>query len=300
MRRLLWIGAFLLVSAPTASAQYYFDYPKYARFETGVFVFGGQALNNGRTNYSDSWHDRLLVSVFEKTIITQKSSLGGGAGLFFGFFFNRTLGAELLLESSASPLKTTAEMSASWMWADYRNVKHSATWLGTGRLSTTRISFNLVNRFPGRFRDLTFSGGVTAFRHAFTADSWFGFGVSKLSEDGQFQLMDILKVGLRLPKTAWWALGIDFGIGYTHKLSERIGIKAEIRGFMCPAKTVSWTFVEGLYDGEFYGQMRDEPFGKDSVAFVTKARTLSGFAVKPSSVRLGLGLTWSSAPVVEY
>ena len=300
MRRLLVLGAFLLLSASAASAQYYFDYPKFARFEAGVFIFGGQALNNGRTDYADSWHDRLLVSVFERTIITQKSSLGGGAGLFFAFFFNRTLGAELLLESSGSPLKTAAEMSASWMWADNRQVRHSAAWPGTGRLSTTRISFNLVTRIPGRFRDLTFSGGVTVFRNAYTADSWFGFGVSKLSEDGSLQLMDILKVGLSVPKTAWGALGVDFGIGYTHKLSERIGIKAEIRGFLCPTRTVSWTFVEGLYDGEFYGQIRNEPFGDDSVAFVTKAQTLSRFTVKPSSVRLGIGLTWSSAPVVEY
>jgi hypothetical protein len=121
-----------------------------------------------------------------------------------------------------------------------------------------------------------------------------------MSEDGEYQLMDMLKVGLRVPKTSWWAAGADFGFGWTHKLSDRLGLKIELRGFFCPAKVLTWAFVQGKYDGVFYGQIVGEPFGEDSVAFVTKARTLSSFDVKPSSLRLGVGLTWVSAPVVEY
>ena len=67
--------------------------------------------------------------------------------------------------------------------------------------------------------------------------------------------MDILKVGLRVPKTSWWALGVDFGIGYTHKLSERIGIKAEIRG----ASEKEWKLIKD--------KVRERQVSWDSTAF---------------------------------
>jgi hypothetical protein len=300
MKRAICFFLLLLAAAGTAAAQYYFDYPKYSRFEAGIFAFGWRPMNSGPTTYADSWHDRLLLSVYESTLISQKTSIGAGAGASFGLFFNRTLGTEVLVETSASDLKTTAGMSAFWTWADRRFIQQDAAWPGTGRLKTTKIALNIVNRFSNLRRAWTVSGGLTAFRNTFSAESWFGFGVSKMSDDGQFQLMDILKVGLRVPETRWWALGADLGAGLTLKLSERLGLKLEVRGFYCPLKGVSWSFVQGRYDGVFYGQILGEPFGEDSVEFVTNAGTLSTFDVKPSSFRLGIGLTWSSVPIVEY
>lgn len=300
MRRFVCFGLLILGFAAAASAQYYFDYPKYSRFEAGAFVFGWRSMDNGQTKYTDSWHDRLLVSVYEQTLISSTPSLGAGAGLSFSLYLNKSLGIELLLETSASGLKTTADMYAAWTWADNRMIRHTVSWPGTGRFSSTRISVNAVNRFSNLRRDWSISGGLTAFRNGFSSDSWFGFGVSKLSEDGQTQLMDMLKVGLRVPKTSWWALGFDLGLGYKHKISERVGLKAEVRVFFCPAKTVSWSFVQGTYDGVFYGQIVDESFGSDSVDFVTGAGTLSAFTIKPSYLRIGFGVSWSSTPVVDY
>jgi hypothetical protein len=291
----------LFLAATTAvSAQYYFDYPKFARFEAGLYAFGWLPLNPGATAYADSWYDRLLISVYENTRISQTAAVGGGAGASFSLFFNRTVGIELLAEAATAKLTTTADMTAGWTWADRRMIRQEATWPGTGRLEMTRIALNLVNRFDNLVRTWSVSGGLAVHRPSFSADSWFGFGVSKMTEDGGSQLMDMLKVGLRIPKTSWWALGADLGFGWTHKLSDRIGLKLEIRGFFCPSRTLTWTFVQGLYDGVFYGQIVDEPFGEDSVAFVTRAETLSSFVVKPSSLRLGVGLTWASAPVVQY
>jgi len=300
MKRFICFGLLVLGSAAAASAQYYFDYPRFSRFEAGAFAFGWRSMENGQTVYSDAWYDRLLIMVHEQTLISSRPSIGAGAGLSFALYFNKSLGVEVLLETSASALKTSADIAAAWTWADNRVIRQNASWPGTGRFSSTRISLNAVNRFSNLRRDWMVSGGLTAFRNGFSSDSWFGFGVTKMTEDGQTQLMDILKVGLRVPKTSWWALGLDLGIGYKHKLSERIGLKAEVRIFFCPARTVSWTFVQGTYNGVFYGQILNEPFGQDSVDFVTGAGTLSPFTIKPSSLRIGLGVSWSSAPVIEY
>jgi opacity protein-like surface antigen len=300
MKRFLCFVLPLLCFAPIASAQYYFDYPKYSRLEASAFAFGWQSLENGQTTYMDSWRDRLLLGVIERTLISSKPSPGAGAGVSFAFYFNRNLGIEMLMEASASEVKTEAEMFASWTWADNRLIRQTASWPGTGRFSSARISLNVAGRIPGLRRDWTASAGLTAFRNVFSSDSWFGFGISKLSEDGQNQLIDIFKIGLRVPQTTWWALGLDLGLGVKHKLSDRIGLKAEVRAFFCPAKTVSWSFVQGIYDGVFYGQLLGEPFGQDSVDIVTGAGTLSPFTVKPSSLRIGLGLSWASVSVVEY
>jgi opacity protein-like surface antigen len=300
MKRAICFCLLILAAAGTAAAQYYFDYPKYSRFEAGIFGFGWRAAKNGNTDYSDSWRDRLLLRVYEQTLISSKPSLGAGAGASFALYFNRTLGIEVLLETSSSSLSTAADSTDGWTWEDLRTIRHEASWPGSGRLDSTRISLNVANRFSNLRRAWTLSGGLAAFRNTFSADSWFGFGVSKMSDDGQFQLMDILKVGLRVPQTSWWALGADLGAGLTLKLSDRLGLKVEARGFYCPLKMMSWSFVQGSYDGVFYGQIRGEPFGADSVEFVTNAGTLSTFDIKASCLRLGIGLTWSSVPVVEY
>jgi opacity protein-like surface antigen len=300
MKRIIWLGLVLLGASASASAQYYFDYPKYERFEVCVFLSGWLPLQSGLTTYSDFWHDRLLLSVLEETAITVKPAVGPGAGASFAFYFNRTFGIQAILETSSSGLNTTAEATMAWTWADMRNVRQQALWTGTGRLAETPVSLDAVIKVKKPFWAWTVSGGPTAFRTSFTADSWFCFGVSKMSEDEQFQLVDGLKVGLTIPRTSWWALGLNLGLGAAFRLSDRLGLKIEARYYYCPEKIVSWSFVQGVYDGIFYGEILGEPFGEDSVAFVTKAGTLSALAIAPSSLRLGIGLAWTSTPVIEY
>jgi len=292
------LAVFVLLTAVPARSQYFFDYPKYRKFEASVFVYAWRPMNFVPSTYADAWHDRLLLSVSEQTEITGRP-FGLGAGGSAAFFFDRTWGIQVMAETASAAVTTSADVRMDWTWADNRSIRERASWPGTGRLTSVPLSLNAVFRVSSFFHSWTFSGGITSFRTRFEASSWFAFGVSKMNPDESAQLMDALKVGLRVPPRAWWSRGVNFGIGYAFDVSDRLALKLEVRGYYSPPLDLRWTFVQGLYDGYFYGELRGEPFLASSVDFVTQAKTLSDVRVRPSSLRLSVGLAWSSRPVVE-
>ncbi len=292
MRKSTVLLALLVLMAARASAQYYFDYPTYKKYELGVFGGAALSLIKGTTVYSDQWNDLKLTYVVERTDIGLNSKAAFHFGGFFGYFFNPNIGLELDFEYLTTSVPTTAQASFHWAWSDGRSFIKDATWSGTGRLTSFPLSLNLVLRSePGRSQ-WSLSGGVTYFHNAFRSESFFGYGISTLSEDGQWQYLDFLRVGLRIPKTSWAVLGLNLGVGLSFKISDRIGIKAEARYFLCPEKKFTWEFVKGFYDGIFYPYIKNIDFGDGDIELITEGpnpKMAPSLKLNPSFFRLSIG-----------
>jgi opacity protein-like surface antigen len=284
--------ALLIVMAASASAQYYFDYPTYKKFELGVF--GGMAFSpiKGATQYFDQWKDLNLTYVFERTDIELRSKAGFHLGGFFAYFFNPAMGFELDVEYLKTSVPTTATASFQWSWSDGRHFTKNAEWSGTGRLTSFPLSLNFVVRSEAERVKWTFSGGVTYFHNAFQSESFFGYGISTLSGDGREQYLDFLRVGLKIPKTSWASFGLNLGLGLNFKISGRMDIKTEARYFSCREKKFVWEFVKGFYDGIFFPDIKNIDFNDNDIELITEGpvpKMETSLKLNPSFFRLSLG-----------
>jgi len=289
----------VLLSAP-AAAQYYFDYPTYKKFEICVFSGTSLPLIRGATTYDDRWNDRLLTFVHETTHIHIKSNLGLIFGGCFSFFFGPNFGIQLAADYMTASIPNTADFEFFWIWSDGRQPEENVQWKGTGRLESAPLSLNLVFRGDLGRHEWFISAGPSHYKNTFSSESFFGFGISTLTEDKSQQLVDALKIGLTIPQASWTTWGFNGGGGIHYKLSERMGLKAEIRYFFCPKKSFSWEFIKGLYDGVFfskdYKELRNQKFPyyedeSDLVAISKNMTKLKPF--NPSSVRFALGIVFS-------
>jgi opacity protein-like surface antigen len=284
--------ALLIVMAASASAQYYFDYPTYKKFELGVF--GGMAfpLLKGATQYLDQWQDLNLTYVIEKTDIELRSKAAFHFGGFFAYFFNPAMGFELDVEYLKTNVPTTATVLFQWGWSDRRQFTENPEWSGTGRLTSLPLSLNFVVRSEAERVKWSFSGGVTYFHNAFQSESFFGYGISALSGDGREQYLDFLRVGLRIPKTSWASFGLNLGLGLNFKISGRMDIKTEARYFSCREKKFAWQFVKGFYDGIFFPYIKAIDFNDMDIELITEGpvpKMETSLKLNPSFFRLSIG-----------
>jgi opacity protein-like surface antigen len=299
------IGVMLLFFAGTA-APGWADYPFpdiFKKFE--VSLFGGLAWPKiaGTTSYADVWNHLFLTRVEERTSIRTASagsalSLGAAVSYFFGPKF----GLQVLAGYASLGLETTSDIRFKWTWspdAGGGSFAKSAAENGTGKILTIPVGLNLVARFPKGNFEAFVSGGPTMTFFKITADTVFGYGVSKTEEVSlpspmTVQYVDALGVGLELKGKTWAQFGGKFGAGLVYKIGESLGLSLEVRYFACPAKTLAWDFVLGSYDGLFnsptYPLLKNIPFDESDVGFVNQAGTLSGLTINPSFFQLLAGL----------
>jgi len=303
MRRcVLFFAGLLLAASAAATAQPLLaDAPSRFSFEAGLF--GGFSLSQikGTTAYADQWGSYILLNtVREQTSIAATAKSGIAAGGFLSFYFSPAFGLQVLVGGAKTDVPNTADTTFSWAWIDGTSGQKTARWAGTGSFNAIPVSLNLVARIGGRgsLLDAVFSAGLTAFQSSFTQESSFGYGITKLTQntDGSYtQYIDALRVGLTMPngtlkKTLF---GADFGAGLTLRISDRIGIRADVRYYYCPEQVLTWSFVLGKYDGVFFNEIKAEPFDANDVKLLGQTSNTFSMRINPSLIHATLGLVFS-------
>jgi hypothetical protein len=291
--------AFVLALSGAALAQPLLsDAPHRLAFEIGLY--GGFSLSQikGTTGYQDQWGWNLLRNVNEQTAIATNAKTGYAAGGELAFYFTPNFGIQALFSYAKMDVPNSADCSFAWTFTDGSGDTKTATWPGTGSFSSTPLSLNLVGRVSAGALDGAFSAGVTLFMNSFTQSSFFGYGITTITinNDGTYtQYVDALKVGLTIPTSAMKKsiIGANFGAALTWMFSDAIGIRASARYYFCPAQTLSWSFVQGTYDGIFNGAIKNEPFDSNDIALLQQTSNSFTMTVKPSFVQLTLGLVFS-------
>lgn len=280
----------LLSFAPALafSQPLYKDYRPPRKIDAGLFaglVFPGP---RGTATYADDWNERLLKSVRERTDISADSRAGFFIDAFAAYDFHPNAGIKLDAGYAAAGVPNTADFSFAWTWADGSSYERNVLWRGSGRLSSIPVSLDLVAKLDIGPVVGTVEGGGTFFENSFNADSFFGYGITKITESGgtATQYIDAVQVGLKIPRTSWAAIGANVGAELSLPLSEGVSLKAEARYFYCPKRDISWNFVTGVSDGLFYSQpfalLKDIPFTNSDIAFITNNGLISEMRVDPS------------------
>ena len=288
----------LLMTAGAASAQYYFDYPTYKKFEIGVC--GGVALSNApfaaTMAYQDHWSDLLLVSVTEASAISLKAGAGLPFGLHVSYFFTPRIGIRLEVGQQRSDVSALTDFTFNWAWADGRYFQNQRNWEGTGRATTLPVGLDLIWKKGFGRHEGFFAGGLSCYRHTFWAESSFGYGISKMSDDGSEQYIDALRVGLKIPKMSWTSLGFNLGLGLNIKLSGLVGVRIEGGYWFSPKKRAALQFVKGDYDGVFFGNIKGINFNDGDIQLLTAGfnpKMPTSVRLNSSFIRLALGLVFS-------
>jgi opacity protein-like surface antigen len=296
MKKFVVLLALICMGCLIASAQpLYRDYVKSTSFELGVF--GGLALPQakGTTAYQDTWNYYLLNNVVEKTTIEAKAKKGFFLGGFFSLFLNHHFGVQLNVGYLRADVPNTAEFNFAWTLYDGSKYQRNVEWEGSGRLVSIPVSLNLLGTFGVGSFEVVFSGGATLFNNGFRSDSYFGYGITKLTD--LYQYVDALKVGLKIPQTSWTAFGGNIGAGLNFKLSDRIGLNVEARYLACPKKEIAWDFVTGRYDGQFfsnlYPELKNQSFSEADVEYIQEDKKMSKITLNPSSFHVVVGLVYS-------
>jgi opacity protein-like surface antigen len=264
-------------------------------------IFGGYALTNvrGATAYSDTYSSYFgyFDPINESTTIDLKSK----NGLFFGgsisYFFSPSIGLQLSAGFLNSDVPNTSTVSYS-----RHNTLNGQTYTddfaftGTGTFSSIPISLNLVARFGNDRLSGYLSGGPTLYLNSYEGVSSFGFGIYDYSAEYIYPYLyltdyvDVLQVGLEIPKTSWTGFGGNIGAGVTFNFSPSVGLTLDARYYLCPAKDLPWNFQLGDYDG-LLNTLTGYSFTQDDVDYVLG---VSDFMtrINPSFFKITAGISF--------
>lgn len=298
-RAILFAGLLLAATAAASAQPLFSDAPGHRAWEIGLY--GGISLSQikGSTIYADQWGNfQQLRTVNERTAIATNAKTGFAAGGFVTYYFSPGFGLQGAIGYAKSDVPNTAACAFSWSWADGSSYSQTGNWAGTGSLRSIPISLNIVARFGRGALAGYFAAGPTAFLNSFTADSFFGYGITTLRQnaDNTFtQYIDALKVGLTIPNTAMkkTIYGANFGAGATLRISDALGLRADVRYYYCPESDLTWSFVNGTYDGAFFGEILGEAFGAADAALLKQTANTFTIRINPSLIHVSLGLVFS-------
>jgi hypothetical protein len=263
-------------------------------------LYGGYALTSvrGTTAYSDTYSSYFgyFDPINESTTIDLKSK----NGIFFGgslsYFFSSNIGLQLSVGYLNSDVPNTSTVDYSRHdTLNGQTYSDSFSWTGTGTLSTIPISLNLVARFGSDRLSAYVSGGPTLYLNSYEATSSFGYGIYDYSVTYIYpnlyytDYIDMLQVGLEIPKTSWTGFGGDLGAGVTFLLSPSIGLSLDARYYLCAAKELPWKFQLGDYNGVL-NTLSGYSFTQDDADYVTGLTALTT-KVNPSFFTLTAGLS---------
>lgn len=270
---------------------------KYAKFEIGLWGGVAMARTLGATTYQDTWSSLLQTTISERTAIDVRARDSARFGGSFTYFFHPHTGFQFLTGYSRGDAPNSSRLDFTWTAADgttdRRSMDNSDT---TGRLRVIPLCLNFVERLTFGLWNFEFSVGAAHYWNEIEQRTVFGYTVAKISvavpepDEILKQDIDALAVGLTIPKKAWTAWGADLGVGMNIQTGRLFGLKAEVRYFYCPEKTLLWTPRTGAYDGIFSTAFRGEPFDEDSAAALSQAGHDFELKVKPSFVQIAVGI----------
>ena len=292
-------AALALGSATPASAQTEASDAPRPRWEfrltLGLSVPGGAS----DSQYRDEWTQDLLSKVVDLGTITALSPSAFSCQGTASYFLSERFGVQVGLGIYSESLTSSSDFGINYTKSGTFGSK-SASWPGTGRLTSIPLSLNAVYRRAGAKWSFYASAGPALYFNSYRADSMSGFGVSDTVRVRVFvppnwvetviQELDALPVPLAVPATTWVKLGYNIGGGADFSLGEQWALTAEIRYFKCPARDFEWTWTPGAYNG-IMGVLTDWPF--TAVNAVYAAAHTTPTTVRPSALRIAVGVKLS-------
>lgn len=294
---ILFGASIVLLSAALASAQQPAESrPSCPKFEIGLWagLSGGRAL--GTTSYQDSWSSFLLSGVTEMTTIQARVKSGWALGGSFAYFPTRHFGFRILAGYVRADVPDSAKLDFGWTWSDGSHFQNAKTWAATGQLTSIPVSLDVAAKANFGRLDLEASGGPTYFRNTLNESSSFGYGVMRITYSYMapdwvlVQTVDALPVGLTISDKTWYAWGANIGGSANLRISEGVGLRADVRYFYCPKKDLHWDFVLGTYDGIFSNDIKAEPFTDQDAAYLAENNQAFSLRANPSFVQVTVGL----------
>ena len=294
MKKIFLGGLFVLALAGLSLAQSY-----QPQFEFNLF--GGYALTSvrGTTAYTDTYSSYFgyFDPITESTTIDLKSKNSFFFGGSFTYYFNPNFGLQLSAGFLNSDVPNTSTVTYTRLNNNNgQTYTDNFAWTGTGTLNSIPISLNLVARFGNDQLSGYVSGGPTLYLNSYQATSSFGYGIYDWGIQYIYPVyyftdyIDLLQVGLEIPKTSWTGIGGNIGAGVTLNVSPSIGLSLDARYYLCPAKDLPWNFQLGDYNGVL-NTLTGYSFTQDDADYVTGLGTLTT-KVNPSFFKISAGLSF--------
>lgn len=216
------------------------------RFEAGLYLGYGRSRAEGRSTYHREWSTVRFARVVENDLLSLDSDPALGVSGFLSFYLVRSLGIQAGFGYLKSPMAGSSvfDFSPPAGSASAR----SERWDAKGELTAVPLCLNLVGRTGPAAIQAFASGGIALFLNSFFAESFAGLGDAAAVGGGE-EKIDAFKVPVTIEDRTWTAIGANIGGGFDIKLGKRLGLSAEIRYFLCPAKDFGWTWTPGVYEG---------------------------------------------------
>ena len=255
----------------------------------------------GATTYGDTWNYSFLTRVDEKTSIDVASKTTASLAAGFSYYFSPGFGVQLQAAYHDAPIETTSNFRFNWTWSPAvgnGNFSRTSEWFGAGDLRTIPVSLNFIARVGrGRF-EASVAGGPSVFINTLTAETAFGLGIGKTTPPypapPEIIYVDAIRVPLEFKGLTWSQIGFNLGGGLVYKLGDALGLSVEARYFVCPAKTFTWDFVIGQYDGLYFSGefpiLRNFPFTAADAQGILDDFKMTGLSVNPSFFQIVAGL----------
>lgn len=286
------VAALLLSLAARSMAQT--DVP--GKFALRVLTGLSQTRVSGASKYEDQWNQELLSKIVEQDSIAPKSGRAVYLGAFLSYFLWPDYGLEAGLGFFKVNVPNTTSFHSEYTWTSGKKETKDTGWTGTGDLMVIPISLNGFGRWQKGKIEAYGSGGLTLFWNTFQSLALAGFSVSEVAyiqtsnppETAVIQSVDALRVGLEIEKKSWLAVGANIGAGIDYRLTDKIGLTAGARCFLCPKKDFEWTWKPGIYDG-IDNIVTGWEFTSINAKYA-EAKTKPPLNVNPSFFQFGLGI----------
>ena len=97
---------------------------------------------------------------------------------------------------------------------------------------------------------------------------------------------------IEIPSTTWTTIGANLGAGLDIETSPTTSLRVDVRYYYCPAKSLDWSFVQKTYDGMFYNDINDRPFGQADLDELAARGRAFALKVNPSFFQFSVGFVF--------
>lgn len=273
-RTLLALGSALLLMLGFARAQ-----ERGVRRSIGLTAGWGLSMAQGSARHAESWSAGLLAG----TAVENTLSLESRGAVFMGGTFTRLGRAGLGWQAGFGYLKSALDAADVFTRSGPSGQSSRTIGEGAGRAEITAVPlyFNLAFGWDlGGGWAAVFSAGPALVLHSVLAEP--GAGILLPAEG-----TSAFRVQAGVADQIWIAPGADFGAALELRAGPSLDVSLELRWFLSPAKSFSWTWTAGTAVG------LDDPAARavfEEAAALAAERNSRPVSLSPSFVQVSAGI----------
>ncbi len=260
------------------------------KFELSVFASSWNGAASSASVYARGWSAGFLQGANERTLISVSRSDAFLEGVELTYYFLPALGVRLGAAYSSPGLTVTSDWSVDFNYEGRPRVSFDGMFPSLpGSMSSVLVSLNLVARWDLGKATLFGFAGPTLFFNSISAHSYSVYGSIYFA--GPYHLpgeerVDFFMIPVRISETSWTGFGADFGAEVAVRIVSSLSLSVGARYYLCPAKSLSWSWVTGSYTSFVYYYFVDEP-----VTDLAAAQSLTtALTIKPSHLSVTAGI----------